>query len=327
MATAKIVNRYRKTAVLTVVAVVFLIFVGGLVRMTGSGMGCPDWPKCFGQWIPPTDITQLPVDYKTRFQVAGKLIADFDPFKTWVEYINRLIGILIGFFAILTVAASGPLRREQKKVFQLSVAGLLAIIFQGLVGAYVVRTHLQVGTITVHMLIAIAIMGIYITALLNSYRNEILDQQTDVPQVPGILVYTGLAVIVLTLGQILLGTQVRENVDIVAEQMGEENRMGWIAALGGVYQVHRVFYYALAISLGFWLYRLQPWIRKPGLIQRLSLGATGVLIASIMLGLGMHHLGIPKIFQPLHLLFATVLIGIEFGLLGVLFLLNRESKQ
>ena len=97
-------NAYQKTAIVTVFATLFLILVGGLVRAAGAGLGCPDWPKCFGTWIPPTSADALP---------AGFDESQFNVWKTWIEYINRLIGVLIGFLITATFALSFRYRKEK----------------------------------------------------------------------------------------------------------------------------------------------------------------------------------------------------------------------
>ena len=93
--------RYRRIALITLASVYFLILVGASVRASGAGMGCPDWPTCFGQWIPPTNEAQLPGNYQEIYAELGYRDTQFNVVKTWTEYANRLIGVTIGFLIFL----------------------------------------------------------------------------------------------------------------------------------------------------------------------------------------------------------------------------------
>src|SRR6478752_3146384 len=97
---------FQRIILLCVIGTYLVILAGAVVRGTGSGLGCPDWPRCFGQWVPPMDIHELPANYKEVYKIAGKTIADCDPFKTWTEYINRLLGVVLGFFIVMLFGMS-----------------------------------------------------------------------------------------------------------------------------------------------------------------------------------------------------------------------------
>src|ERR1700761_1679911 len=85
---------FQKINLLSIVLLFVLILAGGVVRSSGSGMGCPDWPKCFGGYIPPTDVSQLPKDYKQQY-VNGRVLKNqqvarsFD-FFGYSELANRI---------------------------------------------------------------------------------------------------------------------------------------------------------------------------------------------------------------------------------------------
>lgn len=319
--TARIIRRYRKISLITIGAVVFLILVGGIVRSMGAGMGCPDWPKCFGMWIPPTDVSQLPDNYQELYGDHGYGSTVFNVVKTWTEYLNRLIGVVIGFLIIATYYFSRPLRRYDARIHWLSLAALLLVIFQGWLGGQVVDTNLTVWMISIHMLVALMILLVLSTAVLFAFRSQIVAVKVPIHKAA---VWMGGLVLVLTLTQILLGIQVRESVDEVAKQLGAGNRREWIDALSAVYRVHRYFYYLVVAGLGAWLWMIRDAMQTTALYRTMGLSLIAVVGLEVLMGLTLHHFSIAPFAQPLHLTLAAVLFGMEFCLTGML-ILNQSG--
>lgn len=282
--------------------------------MTGSGMGCPDWPKCFGQWIPPTDISQLPADYQTRFAVAGREIAPFEAYKTWIEYLNRLVGVLVGLFGVATLAMSLRYRKQDPAVVAWSAGGLFLIIVAAGLGAYVVKTNLSEGMITLHMVVALGVLTCYLWAV----SRQLPPAGSSV--MPGAVKWAGLLVLVLLLSQIVLGTQVREQVDSL-HKAGVDRSL-WIGMLEGAYGIHKFSHYVLGAALLWWTSLV--WKLGEQKIRRMLVFSLLFALAEVAMGLGMHHLAVPRILQPLHLLFATLLFASHFLALRWVWMSNEE---
>lgn len=331
-------RRFRFVGLLTVVSVYLLILVGGVVRSTGSGMGCPDWPRCFGTWVPPTNISQLPPNYKEVYtaqrvaknqklalalqrlgfaQVAGSIFAhptqyietDFNPVKTWIEYVNRLLGALIGVFVFLTAVFAWPYRRRDRPVFWLAVAAWLLTGVQGWLGSLVVSTNLLPVMVTVHMGLALLIVVMLLYAV-----NRAQEQTAPETAIPIVAVSGGLRAVLwlgllITFGQIVLGTQVRERVDIVAATANYIGRTGWIAQVGSALTVHQAFSGAVLVLVLYTAY--ESWSLGPRL-RRLAQGLLAVLAAELLAGVVLAYGALPPAMQPVHLTLATVLFGLQF---------------
>ncbi|GAB3537549.1 hypothetical protein GCM10027443_30780 [Pontibacter brevis] len=313
-------------------------------------MGCPDWPKCFGSWVPPTDVSQLPEDYlevykQKRIEKNEKLAAtldklgleqmaatifshpsqyietEFNVTKTWIEYLNRLVGVLIGIFVFLTVVYAVPFLKRDKKVFYLAFGSFVLVGLQGWLGSIVVSTNLLPITVTVHMALALVLVAMLQYAVARAQKDNFHSHLIYSSKINGLLWLLGL----ITFGQILLGTQVREEVDIVASTFGGANREQWIERLGLNFYIHRSFsilVLALHLYVAFLLYGL-----KDRAITRMTHLMLAVVALEIIMGIGITYLAIPPILQPLHLTFAAILFGLQFQLLIVYHYASRGAVK
>lgn len=302
-------NLYQKTALSTIAATLFLIMVGGIVRAAGAGLGCPDWPKCYGLWIPPMHVSDLP---------SGFDVDSFNAFKTWTEYVNRLIGVLVGFFIAANFLTSLRYRRTKPSVTISSLLALILVLFQAWLGGQVVRSGLASGMITLHMLLAMIIVGVLLYASFKS-KEDFVELQMSQKSKQQFL-QLGIAIGVLSIIQMVLGTQVRESVDVVKMGMGLTDRSLWIEQLGIIYKIHRSFSWLLIITIALLSYRVYRFAKdKTG--RRYS-GTKGFIllgyaipvgvISQVMIGIGLQWLDMPGVLQVLHLLGVALLLAVIF---------------
>ncbi len=275
--------------------VFLVILAGGIVRTTQSGMGCPDWPHCFGMYVPPLSEKGLPPDYK-KYLDKQDIDAVYNPAHAWVEYINRLITGALGILIVIHVVWSfKKFFRTKQFICWLSCLFLLATLFEGWLGKLVVDTNLAVIKITLHMLAALFLAIIPILILHKLNTDKIVHDKT-------LYVLTTIALSILLL-QIILGTDVREQVDAVSKSLNYQQRDTWLQHLNAVFNIHKVisFITSLLIIIIFWRSLshavLQPKAAFLFLIV-LLLMAAGISLASF---------NIPAFIQPIHLLLSAIL--------------------
>jgi cytochrome c oxidase assembly protein subunit 15 len=333
----------------TIISLFVLILAGGVVRSTGSGMGCPDWPKCFDRVIPPTSISQLPIGYQDKFvakraaknvrfakmlvffgftQTADKLRNDkaslepeeFNAAKTWTEYINRLIGVVTGFLLLGCAIMSITYLRSRKRIFFLSGINVLLVVFQAWLGSIVVSTNLLSWIVSVHMLVALGIVAISIYTFFQA--RVLRDRGLLANQKPGpIKIVTSFALF-LTVIQIVLGTEVRESVDAVSQTMNQMNRSEWVQNVGTMFNIHR----DLAILVVIVNFTLLVLIRSKYLGNSYQFKfvtyALFLVVIQIIVGLTLAYMPLPPVSQALHIVVASLVFGAQYYLL----LLLKQNK-
>jgi cytochrome c oxidase assembly protein subunit 15 len=299
--------------------------------MTGSGMGCPDWPKCFGYYIPPYEESELVFksnhDYKVNQMIilnseklyTAKLdfksseeinlnnwilyekhnYVTYDPVHTWIEFINRLMGAVAGIFTLLMLLMSLKYFKKNKSITLISLLIVLGMGFQAWLGKLVVDSNLAPYKITVHMLMALVIVALIIYLIYYSKEQENYHHDKKIK-------YLIIFSIILTLVQVFTGTQVREFIDIQYEL--SKNKELWLESPDLYFYFHRTFS-LLVFFINIYLFYYA--FRKSYNLKTISL-ISFVIFLEILLGIIMYYGDFPILSQPLHLFLATILFGFQF---------------
>jgi cytochrome c oxidase assembly protein subunit 15 len=302
-------NRFRRLGMLTICAVYIVILAGGIVRASGAGMGCPDWPTCFGQWIPPTSEAQLPENYHEIYAARGYENTQFNPVKTWTEYTNRLVGVTIGFLIFLTAWSSRIYLKTDKTVFYLAVSAFLLVGFQGWLGSTVVSSNLNPLKITIHMVVALLIVALLIYTITRSQRESFAPINLNgLPEkFPKVLN----VVLIMSVIQITMGTQVREAVDFISHELVLE-RQFWRDDFPIIFYVHRSFSSLILFTNAWLVWRLWQNVARNHPLVRAGFLLMCLIVTAILAGVSLDRLAMPPVAQPIHLLMANLILGTQF---------------
>lgn len=309
-----------KLVFITLVAVYLLIFIGSMVRSTGAGMGCPDWPTCFGKIIPPTSVEQLPQNYKTLYPFYQN--TQFNPIHTWTEYFNRLAGVSIGFLMLIAWVYSLIYRKQNKKTaIALSLAFFITA-FQGWIGSVVVSTHLSPLIISLHMVLAQIITLILVYAYVKSLNLKVLTITKSNQK----WLYSAFLILII---QMLFGLKTRGAIDEISNAaiLNPDllNKDLWVSQLPLFFDFHRIFSIVSVFFLSFAslnLLKCANQNKKNRPIKNIALGVLLVVFILFIVGISLVRFDFPFFLQPVHLLLASLLLGLCFSLV-----LLTSSKQ
>ncbi|WP_075340493.1 COX15/CtaA family protein [Tenacibaculum agarivorans] len=328
-------SNFHKIAKITLISVYLIFLAGAVVRMTGSGMGCPDWPKCFGYLIPPTSEEQITWQPNKEFKKGMIIVKDevlfvaqndirtasnfniknwekytkhdyakFNKYHTWTEYINRLASVVSGFIFIFLVLGSLKFWKERKSITLLSFFALFLMGFEAWLGKTVVDTNLKPTVITIHMVVGLVIVAIllYIVFEVSERRKQF----TYNSLFSKLLILS----VIFSLIQIAMGTQVRQFIDEQVKQFGFEHKQYSLLNPSFKFYFHRSFTIAIVL-VNFGLFYLN---QMKNLGYKLVNWIVFLIFLETITGILMYYAEFPIGTQATHLLAGAILFGLQFYL-------------
>ena len=295
-------RRLRAWALAATIATYALIFVGGFVRVSGAGLGCPDWPKCFDRWIPPTDVSQLPPTIDpTTFNIT----------LAWIEYVNRLIGVTIGLFILVTAIMALVKARKYPRILYPALAALVLVAIEGWQGGEVVGSKLAPFIVTIHMVLAFLIASLLTYTTLQTHY--VITASGTRPSPASRINTRGLGVLwALSIIAIGLGTQVRSRIETQMAVTPGVDELSVLSQIGAVHIWHLII--GGLVVLATWYYGLRVVARRDewqsALVTRSAWSLMIVATIQVAVGIILVAVELPALLRVFHLWMSSFYIGI-----------------
>lgn len=298
-------NRFQKWAIATTVATYLLILVGGMVRASDAGLGCPDWPMCFGKPYPPFTMEE----FRQREIPADFDAENFHVSLAWIEYTNRLTGSVIGLLVIGTLAYALVDHRQNKRILYPTLGAFVTVLINGWMGSQVIESRLNQVVLTAHLMLAWVQMILLLYATVSAFYPEGGLPSGDLGPQRRLLGRVALAVLGLVLIQGTLGTVVRGHLETIEEDNPQMERADYIGEVGVVDYVHRTFSWTILIGVGWLFYYAHKQLNQYAPLRYSTQLAALLVIVQVSAGIGMAYAGVPPPLQAIHLVVGSLLMG------------------
>ncbi len=292
---------FRTFTILSTALTYLLIFIGGMVRVSGAGMGCPDWPKCFGRWIPPTSLDQLP-DYIDP--------AKFNIVLAWIEYCNRLFGALVGLTIAITLYLGIKYYSQFPRIKWTLIIAFVLTLFEGWLGAVLVDTILNPITITLHLLFALIIVMLLLYASQEAYYldNSKAEEKSKYPQNMQLLFFI---MAIALLAEVVLGTEIRGGLEMIRKENPMIESQFLLKMLGPFKYAHSILGFLITIlSLFIWNGLVRKSSNPTPLMVQTSTAIVLLIFVQIISGEILVFLDVIPLIQLFHLWIASWILGL-----------------
>jgi heme a synthase len=293
-------KKFRQLAFFATLATYFVIFMGGLVRVSGAGLGCPDWPKCFGHWFPPTSLSQLPPEIDPSL---------FNLTLAWIEYINRLGGMILGLIILIVALMAVRRFRKVPRIIIPSLVAALLVALQGWQGGQVVASELRQLYVSIHMGLAFIIVSLMIYITQQAYYLEYPDDEKNSVYPRGISIYI-VFLWILTFMQIIIGTEIRSLLEYIPARFPLLPETAWLGKVGMISYIHVALGIAIAIGAGQTAAKIFKESKTASSLVRQGTAAMLILaFLQVIIGAVLVIVGLPEVLRIFHLWVASLLIG------------------
>ena len=283
-------NRFQQLAALTLATALGLVTIGVVVRATNSGLGCPDWPFCYGQIVPPVGDS-----------------------KAWIEWVHRTVAAIIGFEILGLAVLAFRDHRARRSILWPTLGAVVLVGFQAWLGRETVRLGNSGESVTSHLASAMALVGLLVFLTVRAGYPAHLPGRGASQRFTLFAAFAATA----TFGLLLFGSQVTATDSALV--FPDWPLMGGslvppLTAVTGAHVLHRwvaavVGLIVLAVAVAAW--RTQPERRT---LVRLASGAASLFAIQIAIGGAQVLTQLAEWTQTLHLAFGTIIWATLAGL-------------